>query len=81
MYFGAAIAILAMSSCFTVAVLNLHHRGDNGDRVPAILRSVVLGCLARMLCMKDLVDNNTKAFVQVSGTEQKACMHICNTLI
>ena len=47
-----------MSTVVTVVVLNIHHRGVFGDRIPIWLRVLVLDWLATLTFMKKMVDRN-----------------------
>jgi len=49
-YLTCTMALGALSVCFTVLVLNLHHR-DNERPVPAWAQTLVLDYLASLLCV------------------------------
>ena len=67
-YFGATIVLLSISTSLTVLVLNVHHRGSFGQPVPAMVRLVVLGWLARMLGLGKLVQDKTKGQINTAKT-------------
>ena len=57
-YFGATIILLAMSTAWTVVILNIHHRGAFRNKVPTWIRKVVLNWLASIMLLKNKVDHN-----------------------
>ena len=57
-YFGATIMMLASSTGVTVVLINVHYRGVFGNQVPVVVRTLVLDWLARLMCLKEIVDNN-----------------------
>ena len=59
-FFGANIALLAISTSLTVLVVNVHHRGSRGNPVPAMVQMVVLDWLARILGMGKCVHGKNK---------------------
>jgi len=50
----------------TVLTLNIHHGGNNGREVPAIIRTICLDYLARLFCIK--VDLHDKLNTSQVGT-------------
>lgn len=59
-YFLAVLFVLALSSAFTVMVLNLHNRGDLGEEVPMWMRKLIMNWLAKITGMADLVEINQR---------------------
>ncbi|XP_048509891.1 neuronal acetylcholine receptor subunit alpha-10-like [Athalia rosae] len=49
LYYGVSICLVSFASGLAVVTLNLHHRGVRGTRVPAVVRSLVLEKLARVV--------------------------------
>ncbi|XP_058808942.1 neuronal acetylcholine receptor subunit alpha-10-like [Phymastichus coffea] len=49
LYYGVSICLVSFASGLAVVTLNLHHRGVRGVRVPASIKSLVLGKLAKVL--------------------------------
>ena len=68
-YFGATIILLAMSTALTVVILNIHHRGAFGNKVPKWIRTVVLNWLASVMLLKDKVEDNVSAPNQSNKVE------------
>ncbi|XP_013388519.1 neuronal acetylcholine receptor subunit alpha-9 isoform X2 [Lingula anatina] len=60
-YFGAAIALLSVSTALTVIVLNLHFRGSHNNEVPYWMRKVVLEYMAKLLFMTETVKRNVSS--------------------
>ncbi len=58
-YFGATIIILALVTSFTVVIINVHHRGKLGKKVPNFVQILVLRWVAKMMFIKETVDRNT----------------------
>ena len=50
-YLTVTMAMTSLSIVLTVFVLQLHHVGPNTKAVPAWIRKVVVGVIARALCM------------------------------
>jgi len=51
-YYGITIAIVSFATAMTVLTLNIHHGGNSGREVPAVVRTVCLDYLARFFCIK-----------------------------
>ncbi len=68
-YFGATIMMLAMCTSITVVILNLHHRGKFGTKVPKFIQALVLNWMARIMFLKDTVDRNTQGNNFVAANE------------
>lgn len=49
LYYGVSICLVSFASGLAVVTLNLHHRGVRGTGVPAILKSLVLRKLGKIL--------------------------------
>ena len=47
-----------MSTAWTVVILNIHHRGAFGNKVPNWIREVVLNWLASIMLLKNKVNHN-----------------------
>ena len=69
-YFGATIVLLAISTALTVVVLNIHHRGTFGNKVPKWLRTIVLDWLALPMLLKDKVEHNVSILDEHLASEQ-----------
>uniref|UniRef100_T1J4J6 Neurotransmitter-gated ion-channel ligand-binding domain-containing protein n=1 Tax=Strigamia maritima TaxID=126957 RepID=T1J4J6_STRMM len=52
MYYGVTICIVSFATGLSVITLNVHHRGVRDTEVPAPLRKLVLGILAKVLFLK-----------------------------
>ncbi|XP_013418405.1 neuronal acetylcholine receptor subunit alpha-10-like [Lingula anatina] len=57
-YFGCAILLLCISTAMTVMVMNMQYSGAHGARAPPWLRRIVLGNLAKAMCLQRLVQQN-----------------------
>ncbi|KAL4228119.1 hypothetical protein ACF0H5_013554 [Mactra antiquata] len=53
MYFACAMLLVSLSCVMTVTVLNIHHRGGNGQRMPDWVRKVFLGWIAWFVLLRD----------------------------
>ena len=51
-YLTVTMAMTSLSIMLTVFVLQLHHAGPHQKAVPAWMRSLVIGAIARVLCMR-----------------------------
>lgn len=53
MYYGVSLFIVCAATVINVITLNVHNRGykNNPDPVPNWARRLILGCMARMLCI------------------------------
>lgn len=52
MYFACAMVLVSWSCVMTVTVLNVHHRGGNGHKMPDWVRKVFLQWLAWILFVR-----------------------------
>ncbi|XP_013388521.1 neuronal acetylcholine receptor subunit alpha-10 [Lingula anatina] len=59
-YFLLAIILVSLSTAATVLVVNLHHKGLHGEKVPLWVRKVVLNGIGRLICKKKLVMEYSK---------------------
>jgi hypothetical protein len=67
MYYGVTICIVSLATAMTVFTLNLHHKGQRGNSVSPLAKKIVLGFLARVLCMP------TKPFDSISDHTDRQC--------
>ncbi|XP_046373238.2 neuronal acetylcholine receptor subunit alpha-10-like [Haliotis rufescens] len=51
-YFCLSLMLVTISTILTVFVLNVHFKGQHGIAVPRWVRSLVLGMLAQLLCVR-----------------------------
>ncbi len=61
--------MLAVCTSITVVILNLHHRGKFGTKVPRLIQVLVLNWMARIMFLKDTVDRNTQGNNCVAANE------------
>lgn len=47
-----SICLVSFASGLSVVTLNLHHRGLRGTEVPYVMRRIILGGLAPLVCLK-----------------------------
>ena len=57
-YFASTIFLGVISTSTTVVTLHIHRKGQYGYKVPSLLRTVVLDKMARVLCLKKIVEIN-----------------------
>ena len=67
-YFAASIVLVSLSCFFTVIVLNVHHRGATGHKVPYTLQRVlnVLGRLVLVPPIQCKEPDNNRAKVRTT---------------
>ena len=54
-YFGATVIIMALSTAFTVVILNIHHSSSYKKQVPPWIRTLVLEWIATLVLLKHVV--------------------------
>ena len=64
--------MLAMCTSITVIILNLHHRGKFGTKLPRFVRLLVLDWMARIMFLKNTVDRNTQQRKYLVSNEKMA---------
>lgn len=52
MYYGVSICLVSFASGLSVVTLNVYHRGVRGTKVPPIIKSLILGKLARVVMLQ-----------------------------
>eukprot|EP00093_Oithona_nana_P008990 08990.XXX_167161_164685_1 [CDS] Oithona nana genome sequencing. len=52
LYYGVSICLVSFASAMAVVTLNIHHRGLRGCRVPPLIRTIVLGYLAKVVFLR-----------------------------
>ncbi|KAH9523935.1 Neuronal acetylcholine receptor subunit alpha-10, partial [Bulinus truncatus] len=67
-YLTVTMGMTSLSIILTVFVLQLHHVGPHKKRVPPWLKSLVFGCFARLVCMRqDLQSLKQQESVKVTA--------------
>lgn len=56
LYYGVTISLVSFASGLSVLTLNLYHRGTRGVEVPAIIKTVVLRFLSRLVLVNNTVE-------------------------
>ena len=51
LYYGITICIVSFATAMTVLTLNIHHKGLRGTEVPALVKKICFGYLAKVLCL------------------------------
>ena len=51
LYYGVTISLVSFATGLSVVTLNIHHRGMRGRGVPPLVKRIVFGILAKMLCI------------------------------
>ena len=64
-YFGATVIIMALSTAFTVVILNIHHSGAYKKQVPPWIRTLVLEWLATLVLLKHVVIRHDTVKIKV----------------
>ena len=64
-YFGFDILLLSLSTSLTIVLQNVYYKGQFSNEVPNVLRVFILDWMARLMCMKKLVDRNKSYGSQV----------------
>lgn len=52
MYYGVSICLVSFASGLSVVTLNVYHRGVRGTKVPPLIKTLILGKLARMVFLQ-----------------------------
>ena len=60
---------MALSTGFTVIILNIHHSGAYNKPVPTWLRKLVLDWLAKVLVLRDVIVRNESVHSKVRVSE------------
>ena len=55
-YFGACVIIMTLSTISTVIILRCHHNSSYDHQVPPLMKTVVLGFLAKVVFMSTTVE-------------------------
>ena len=80
MYFGTSVVVLSLSTAFTVILLNLHYRGQFGTNVPGWIRTLVLGCLANLMGLRETVNANVTSKEAKASSIHKSNRRLLNML-
>lgn len=57
LYYGITIAIVSFATAMTVLTLNIHHKGSRGHEMPAIVKKIFFGIVAKVLFIHAYIDS------------------------